>query len=66
MTQQTYGAKDLAALLGVSEGMAYKLIRQMNTELAQKGFITVRGRVPKAYAEERFFWGKSEPQEVSK
>lgn len=55
MSRQTYNAKELGEVLGVSESLAYKFIRQMNAELAQKGYLTVRGKVPRAYAEQRFF-----------
>ena len=55
MTRQTYTAKDLKELLGVSESKAYQYIRQMNTELQEKGFLIVRGKVPAAYVHERFF-----------
>lgn len=55
MERQTYDSKELAELIGVSQSMAYKLIRQMNAELTKKGFLTVRGKVPKAYARKRFF-----------
>lgn len=55
MQQQTYGAKDLGDLLGVSESKAYDFIRIMNSELKEKGYLTVRGRVPAVYVQERFF-----------
>lgn len=55
MTRQTYTAKDLKELLGVSESKAYQYIRQMNAELKEKGFLIVRGKVPAAYVKERFF-----------
>ena len=57
MSRQTYNAKELGEALGVSESMAYKFIRQMNAELASQGFLTVRGKVSKAYADTRFFGG---------
>lgn len=60
-----YGARELAELLGVSESKSYQLIRGMNTELSQKGFLTCRGRVPRAYVEERFFGVKAEPEGAS-
>lgn len=60
MSRQTYNAKELAALLGVSESKSYQYIRQMNAELTAKGFLTVRGKVPKAYVEKRFFGGLTE------
>lgn len=55
MSKQVYTAKDLQKLLGVSESYAYGLIRTMNGELQEKGFLTVRGKVPAAYVKERFF-----------
>ena len=35
----------------------------MNTELQEKGFLTIRGRVPAAYVEKRFF-GVTERGEI--
>lgn len=55
MTKQVYTAKDLQELLGVSESKAYQYIRQMNAELQDKGFLTIRGKIPAAYVRERFF-----------
>lgn len=55
MTRQVLTAKDLQELLCISESLAYKYIRIMNTELQEKGFLTVRGRVPVGYVKERFF-----------
>ena len=55
MTKQVYTAKELAEMLGVSESKAYIFIRQMNAELQEKGYLTVRGKVPCAYVHERFF-----------
>lgn len=63
MKKQVYGAKDLQELLDVSESKAYQYIRQMNTELQEKGFLTVRGRVPAAYVEKRFFGVSAEQEE---
>lgn len=59
MSKQVYGARDLGELLDVSESKAYALIRTMNSELQQKGFLTLRGRVPAAYVQERFFGMKA-------
>lgn len=55
MSRQTYNAKELGEVLGVSESKAYQFIRQMNDELKKKGFLVVRGKVPAAYVQERFF-----------
>lgn len=34
---------------------AYKLVREMNEELKQKGFLTIPGRVSRRYFEEKFY-----------
>ncbi len=49
MSIAAYNVKQLGEVLGVSESMGYKLIRQMNAELTQKGFLVIRGRVSQAY-----------------
>lgn len=61
--KQVYTAKDVQELLGVSESKAYQYIKQMNNELAEKGYLTVRGKVPVAYLQERFFGVKAEQEE---
>lgn len=53
--RQVYGAKELSDILGISESKSYEYIRIMNSELKEKGFLTVRGKVPAAYVQERFF-----------
>jgi hypothetical protein len=42
-------ADEIAVLLGVSKGHAYKVIRDCNDELKDDGYITIAGRVPKKY-----------------
>ena len=48
-------AGEVAQELGVSKPFAYKLVRQMNKELEEKGFITIAGRVSRKYYEEKFY-----------
>lgn len=48
-------ATEVAQELGVSKPFAYKLVRQMNGELEEKGFITIAGRVSRKYFEEKFY-----------
>ena len=48
-------AEDGAAELGISKGHAYKVIRQLNKELENSGFIVVAGKVPRAFWEKRFY-----------
>ena len=45
--------EEVAEMLGVSKSYAYKVVRQLNDELKEKGFLTISGRVNKAYFMER-------------
>lgn len=45
--------EEVMELLHIKEGKAYQLMRQCNEELKAKGFMTVRGRCPRAYLLER-------------
>lgn len=48
-------AEDIVDITGMFLQYAYKLIKQLNKELEDKGFFTIRGRVSKQYFEERFY-----------
>jgi hypothetical protein len=48
-------ANDVAKELGVSKGHAYKVIRMLNAELQEQGYIVVSGKVPRAYWEKKFY-----------
>lgn len=51
---------EVAAELGVSKSYAYKLIRQFNKELRDKGFITISGRVNRQYFNERLYGARKD------
>lgn len=53
-------AEEVADELGVSKPYAYKLIRQLNEELKDKGFITIAGRVNRQYFNERLYGARKE------
>lgn len=46
-------AEEIMEELGMSRAKAYQLIKQLNAELEEKGFITVRGKVSRKYFYER-------------
>ena len=48
-------AEEVARELGISKPYAYKLVREMNEELKQKGIITIPGRVSRRYFEEKCY-----------
>ena len=51
------GVKEVMALLGIGRSMAYKYIAELNRELEEQGYLTVKGKVPKKYLEKRFGLG---------
>jgi len=51
-------AEEVAGVLGISKPYAYKLVREMNEELKQKGFLTIPGRVSRRYFEQELLRGK--------
>lgn len=55
--EKTYiTANELSEKLGVSVGQAYKIIRELNSELKAKGYITVAGKCPRRYMEKKWYW----------
>lgn len=46
---------EVAQELSVSKPYAYKLIRKLNDELRDQGFITIAGRVNRQYFYERLY-----------
>lgn len=54
-TSVFYTADDISFILTVSKPTAYRIIKRLNDELTNKGFIVVSGRVPKKYFNEKFY-----------
>lgn len=50
-------ADEVAATLGVAKETAYKIIKGLNDNLREKGYVTVSGRLPRRYWEEKFYGG---------
>lgn len=51
-------AEEVAEDFGVSRTKAYEMIRQLNEELEEKGYLTIRGRVSRKYYLERTYGEK--------
>ena len=47
-------AAEIAEILGISQPAAYRIIRDLNTELQQKGYMIQIGRVNRKYFAERY------------
>lgn len=50
-------ADEVAATLGVAKETAYKIIKGLNDNLREKVYVTVSGRLPRRYWEEKFYGG---------
>lgn len=46
---------EVADELGVSKSQAYKVVRKLNEELEDRGFLVVAGKVSRKFFEERFY-----------
>ncbi len=52
--------EEVAAKMSVSKSYAYKIVRQLNREMEQLGWITVRGRVNANYFRKRVCYSDKE------
>ena len=59
-----YTASDIAEMLGVSKSKAYALIKKLNQELDQEGYLVISGKVPTAYFAQRWFGLEKTQQEM--
>lgn len=59
MANQFMRADEVAKELGISRSYAYKLIRQLNQELKERGFLTIAGRINRDYLKERLYAAES-------
>jgi sugar-specific transcriptional regulator TrmB len=50
-----FTANEISEMLGISRGHAYKIVKKLNNELAEKGFIVISGRVPKKFFAEHYY-----------
>lgn len=59
MEKQFIGAKEVAEILGVSDSKGYSVIRELNKELKEKGYIVVPGKVSRVYFQEKCYGVKA-------
>ena len=51
--KQYITAQEVAEIMGVSVGKGYAVIRELNTQLKEQGYITIAGKVNRTFFEER-------------
>ena len=55
--------EEVAKELEISKSYAYKIVKKLNDELKEKGFLKISGRVNKKYFMERMYYGTSDKTE---
>jgi predicted transcriptional regulator len=55
--KQFVDVKEVQETLGISEGKAYKVIRELNNQLKAAGYITIAGKVNRAFFIEKCCYG---------
>ena len=50
-----YNVIDVMELLGVKEAKAYRVMQELNKELNAKGYITISGKVPVKYFDQKYY-----------
>lgn len=55
--KQFVEVKEVQETLGVSESVAYRVIRELNAQLKAAGYITIAGKVNRAYFVEKCCYG---------
>ena len=55
MEKIQYTADDLVEMLRVSKAKAYQIIKLLNEELEKNNYITLQGKVSRAYFNERWY-----------
>ena len=55
MSDRFLHVKDIMEITGFKEGKCRSIIRELNSELAKKGYFTFQGRVSEQYFYERCF-----------
>ena len=55
MNEKFLTVNDVMQILGISKSAAYNIMRQLNNELKEKGYVVIRGKISLKYFEERFY-----------
>ncbi len=50
-----YTAQEVQEMLGVSRAKAYKVVKELNEELAAKVYLVTAGKIPKKYLAEKYY-----------
>lgn len=52
-----YTALEVGKMIGVGRTSAYSIVKKLNKELSDKGYLVVDGKISKDYFESKYFSG---------
>lgn len=55
MKTQFISAEEIQVIMGVSRSKAYQIVRELNSELKDMGYITISGKCPIQYFKHKFY-----------
>lgn len=55
MKAQFITAEEIQEIMGISRSKAYQIVRDMNSELKDMGYITISGKCPIQYFKQKFY-----------
>ena len=55
MKAQFITAAEVAEIMGVSRTKAYQIVRDMNNELKEQGYLTINVKCPLRYFQQKFY-----------
>ena len=55
MKAQFITAAEVAEIMGVSRTKAYQIVRDMNNELKEQGYLTINGKCALGYFQQKFY-----------
>lgn len=63
MEKTLINSEELAEMLGIAKSTAGKYVTKLNEELEDKGYLTIKGYIPKRYVKERFYMNEEREYE---
>ena len=50
-----YDVKDVMSILNIKQAKAYAIIKELNDELKTKGYLTLSGKIPSKFFNEKLY-----------
>ncbi len=50
-----FTANEISEMLGISRAKAYRIVKELNEELAANNYIVIPGRIPRKFFGEKYY-----------